>query len=66
MSALHKDVFSYATVSRVILPRIRNVSNKLVQQIKRILYSKIFSKNCVNDELNVEKYSGAKEATDKI
>jgi hypothetical protein len=65
MPTLHEDVFTFMTISRLILPRIRNVSNKVVQKIKtRISCSVTFSRKSRRLGDNVEKYGGARETAD--
>jgi hypothetical protein len=60
---LHEDVFTFMTMSRWLLLRMRNVSNKVVEKIKtHILCSVTFFRKSCRLWDNVEKCCGAREA----
>ena len=65
MGTLHEDVYTFMTVSRWILLRIRNVSDKssTENQNTHFIFSNFFQKSCRLWD-NVEKYGGAREAAD--
>jgi hypothetical protein len=63
---LYGDVFTFMTISRWILPRMRNVSEKFVEIIKTHILCSItffFRKSCRLWD-NVETYGRARKATD--
>jgi hypothetical protein len=65
MGTLHEDVFTFMTISRWILLRVRNVLDKVIENIKtHILYSITFYQQscCLWD--NVENYGA--EATNDV
>ena len=63
---LHEDVFAFLTISRWILLRIRNISDRILVKIRtHVLYSITFLRKSCCLWNNVEKY-GASEATDYI
>jgi hypothetical protein len=62
---LHEDLSTIIVISRWILLRTRNVSDKIVEKIKtHILCSKTFSRKSCRLWDNVEKYGTARQATD--
>jgi hypothetical protein len=65
MGTLHENVFTVMTVDRLIILRMRNIWNKIVEKIKtHILYSVTFFQNLCSLWDTVKKCSGAREATD--
>jgi hypothetical protein len=62
---LHEDLCTFMIISRWILLRIRNVSDKIVQKIKTHILCSItfFRKSCLLWD-NVEKYGTARQTRD--
>ena len=62
---LHEDLYTFMIISRSILLRMRNVLDKLVEEIEtHILYSKTFFQKWCHLWYNVKKYGTAGEASD--
>ena len=60
---VHEDVFTFITISRWILLRMRNVSNKSYKENQKTHFVfKTFSRNSYPLWDNVEKHGGAREA----
>ena len=49
---LHEDIFKFMTISRWILLRIKNISEKIVDQMKtHFMFNNFFPQNCVLYEI---------------
>jgi hypothetical protein len=62
--ALHEDQYTFFIISRLILIRMRNVSDRICRenQNRHFMFSNIFFKFCHLCD-NVEKYRRAEQAT---
>jgi len=65
MNTLHEDQYTFVIISRSVLLRMRNVSNKIVEKFKTHTLRSLtcFRKSCSSRD-NVENYSRTGEATD--
>jgi hypothetical protein len=65
MGTLHEDLFTFLIISRSILLRMRNVSDKICRENQNILCLVAFSfENRAIDKIVVEKYCRSGHATD--
>jgi hypothetical protein len=62
---LHEDQYTFVTISRSVLLKMRNVSDKIVEKFKAHILRSLacFPKSCSSIN-NVENYSRTVEATD--
>ena len=64
VDTLHEDLCTFMIISRWMLPKMRNFSDKTVGKIKTHMLCSVFSENLVIYWANVEKCSRAGQATD--